>query len=62
MTNNMPNLFIIGAGRCGTTTLFHWLSGHPDIFAAAEKEPHYYSLAYSEGVGPWGGVAPYIYA
>ncbi|WP_081786639.1 sulfotransferase family protein [Kordiimonas gwangyangensis] len=50
----MPNLFIIGAGKCGTTTLFSWLSQHPEIYAAKEKEPHYYSVAFSNSSGPWG--------
>ena len=56
---NNPNLFIIGAGKCGTTTLFNWLSNHPDIYAAPEKEPHYYSVAFSGGTGPWGAL-PHI--
>lgn len=52
----MPNLFIIGAGKCGTTTLFQWLSGHPEIYASKEKEPHYYSVAFNKGWGPWGSL------
>ncbi|NWF35536.1 sulfotransferase [Mariprofundus sp. KV] len=36
-----PNLFIIGAPKCGTTSLFHWLAEHPDICGASEKETYY---------------------
>ena len=37
-----PNLFLVGAPRCGTTSLFSYLAAHPDVFAPVEKEPHYY--------------------
>ena len=34
---------IVGAPRCGTTSLARYLGGHPDICAANVKEPHYFS-------------------
>ena len=37
-----PNLFLVGAPRCGTTSLFSYLAEHPDVFGPAEKEPHFY--------------------
>ena len=37
-----PNFFIIGAPKCGTTALAHYLSQHPDIFISEPKEPLYY--------------------
>jgi hypothetical protein len=37
-----PNLFLVGAPRCGTTSLFTYLAAHPEVFGPAEKEPHYY--------------------
>lgn len=40
---NKPNLFIIGAPKCGTTSLFEALSNHPLVFAPQNKEPHFYS-------------------
>ena len=42
----LPNLFIIGAPKCGTTALASWLSIHPEIFAPATKEPHHFSAEY----------------
>lgn len=39
----MPNLFIAGAPRCGTTSLHSLLSQHPDAFMSRVKEPHYFS-------------------
>ena len=37
-----PNLFIIGAAKCGTTSLHHYLSAHPEIFLSEPKEPGYF--------------------
>ena len=34
----LPNLIIIGAGRCGTTSLHYYLGEHPEIFMASKKE------------------------
>lgn len=47
----MPNLpqiqshfaFIVGAPRCGTTTLASFLQQHPDVCFSAVKEPHFFS-------------------
>ena len=38
-----PDFFIIGAPKCGTTTLHGWLRTHPDIFLPEKKEPHYFA-------------------
>ena len=38
-----PNLFIVGAARSGTTSLYFYLNQHPEIFMAPMKEPHYFS-------------------
>ena len=38
-----PNLFLIGAAKCGTTSLYHYLKQHPDLFFPEHKEPHYFS-------------------
>jgi len=37
-----PNLFIVGALKCGTTSLWHWLLNHPKIYMARLKEPDYF--------------------
>lgn len=34
---------IAGFPKCGTTSLYHWLKTHPDIFMPHVKEPHYYA-------------------
>lgn len=35
--------FIVGAPRCGTTTLAGFLQQHPDVCFSSVKEPHYFS-------------------
>lgn len=39
----MPNFFIVGAPKCGTTALFSYLAEHPAVFVPAVKEPHFYA-------------------
>jgi len=38
-----PNFFIVGAARCGTTTLSRCLKKHPQVCFSQPKEPHYFS-------------------
>ena len=37
-----PNLFIVGAPKCGTTAWYDYLRSHPDVFFPQRKEPHYF--------------------
>lgn len=37
-----PNFFIVGAPKCGTTSLHEYLQRHPDVFMPFYKEPHYF--------------------
>ena len=45
-----PNLFIMGAPKCGTTSMVEWLSDHPEIYFSPIKEPHYYNTDHSHNV------------
>ena len=38
----LPNLFVIGAPKCGTTSLHHYLDQHPQIAMSVVKEPKYF--------------------
>src|SRR5262249_50339658 len=42
-----PDLFIVGAPRCGTTAMYTYLGQHPDIFMSARKEPHFFGTDFS---------------
>jgi hypothetical protein len=39
----LPNFFIVGAPKAGTTSLYYYLDQHPDIFMSPVKEPHYFA-------------------
>lgn len=41
----LPNFLVIGAYKCGTTSLHHYLRQHPEIFMANVKEPSYFAFA-----------------
>lgn len=36
-------VFIVGAPRCGTTTLSHFLKAHPAVSSPVVKEPHFFA-------------------
>jgi hypothetical protein len=38
-----PNFFIIGAPKCGTTSLASWLAEHPNVFMSPVKEPNFFN-------------------
>ena len=40
---NYPNFFLIGAPKSGTTSLYNYLSAHPDVFMPRLKGPHFYA-------------------
>ena len=40
----LPNFLIIGAAKGGTTSLYHYLSQHPQIYMSALKEPRFFAL------------------
>ena len=44
-------LFIVGAPRCGTTTMARWLQAHPQVLFPFVKEPHYFWQHDLRGLG-----------
>ena len=47
---NTPNLFILGAPKCGTTSIYNWLNEHPGICMSKVKEPHYFNFDHTHRV------------
>jgi len=39
----MPNLFLVGAAKAGTTSLDEYLRSQPEVFMSPLKEPHFFS-------------------
>ena len=46
MRRRWPNLFIVGAPKGGTTSLWRYLDLHPDIYMSPFKEPHFFMGSY----------------
>lgn len=41
--NKKPNFFIVGTPKAGTTSLYHYLEEHPEVFMSPIKETNYFS-------------------
>jgi hypothetical protein len=39
-----PNLFIVGASKAGTTSLYNYLNQIPEIYMSTVKEPNFFSV------------------
>ncbi len=39
----LPDFFIVGSAKCGTTTLYKYLCRHPKVFMSTPKEMSYFS-------------------
>ena len=48
-TGALPDFIILGAQKCGTTSLFHLLNRHPHVERAALKESRYFDKHFDEG-------------
>ncbi len=38
-----PNFLVVGAAKCGTTSLYHYLVRHPQVYMCPIKEPNHFS-------------------
>jgi Sulfotransferase domain len=38
-----PNFFLVGAAKAGTTSIYAYLSQHPQVFFPSIKEPHFFT-------------------
>jgi hypothetical protein len=52
MAKKQLNYMLIGASKCGTSTICNHLSQHPDIFMVECKEPQFFSIdsVYDQGI------------
>lgn len=46
----LPDFLVIGTAKSGTTTLFGWLSEHPFVEPASQKEVHYFDYEFQRGL------------
>ena len=52
-----PNFFLIGAPKCGTTSMADWLSQNRQVFVSTPKEPAYFSTDVDQS--RYGSLAAY---
>lgn len=45
-----PDFMIIGAEKCGTTSLYQYLCQHPDVLPPIEKEIDFFDMEYEQGL------------
>ncbi|MGN2275040.1 sulfotransferase family protein [Priestia megaterium] len=45
----LPYFLIIGAMKCGTTSLYKYLMQHPNVIPAKRKEIHFFDMNYDKG-------------
>ena len=45
---NKPNFLIVGAAKSGSTSLYQYLSQHPEVFMPVNKEPNYFVAEYQQ--------------
>lgn len=43
MSKKLPNFLLVGAAKCGTSSLHKYLDQHPDVFMSKVKEPRFIS-------------------
>ena len=55
-----PNLFVVGAPKCGTTSIHDYLGQHPEIFMSPRKELHYFAQDISNLSGEMKTVTDYL--
>ena len=46
----LPDFLIIGAQRCGTTSLYNYINKHPNVLPAFRKEVHFFDNSYTKGI------------
>jgi hypothetical protein len=57
---NLPNFFIVGAPKAGTTSLHEYCRHHPDVFMSTPKEPHFFSSV--DSIPAWRGQRGEVHA
>jgi len=61
LLHSKPDFFIVGAQKCGTTSLYNYLVKHPCVLPAKEKELHFFSDKYSKGYSWYSNQFPSLF-
>ncbi len=58
LLGTVPDFFIVGHPKCGTTALYEMLRVHPEVFMPERKEPWFFGEELHEAVPPRPGGTP----
>ena len=39
----LPDFIVLGCAKSGTTSLYHYLKGHPEVYMPGRKEPSFFA-------------------
>jgi hypothetical protein len=54
----LPDFFIGGVPKAGTTALWRYLQEHPDVYMGVEKEPYFFTHRWDRGFDWYNGLYP----
>ena len=55
-----PNFIVIGAGKCGTTSLYDYLNQHPQVYLCPQKETYFFvPEPIRSKFKPWGAITDF---
>lgn len=57
----LPNFLIVGAAKCGTTSLYNYLIKHPNVIEAHNKELYFFDRYYPYGLNYYRANFPIIF-
>jgi len=57
-----PYFYIVGAQKCGTTSLYKYLIQHPCVLSAKEKEVHFFSDKFDKGYSWYAKQFPSLFS
>jgi Sulfotransferase domain len=63
MTNRLrllPDFLIIGGERCGTSSLYYYLTEQPSIISASTKETHFFDENFAKGIDWYRAQFPFV--
>jgi hypothetical protein len=57
----LPDFIIIGAQRCGTTSLYNYMADHPGVASAFLKETHFFDIHFAKGLSWYRAHFPFAW-
>ena len=59
--HTLPDFLIIGAAKCGTSSLYDYLMNHPDVGESLTKQIHFFDRYFDRGISWYKVCFPFIW-